>query len=168
MWWSSRIVEPSFVTNGSARREAREVHSAPARTSATRSCASGWSPLKNGSASDRELTSSDDRAHPLAEAVALAHVRLQVDRREVAVVADPLALERRDHTLARLVVGQEDDVDEPRADVVGVVGARQLDAVDVAQELVVAARPRASARARISSSRSSWPMPIAAATSLSR
>src|SRR3954453_7038574 len=77
------------------------------------------------------------RAHALAEAVALAHVRLQVDGRQIAVEADLLALEVRNHALARLVVRQDDDIDEPRAAVRLVIGARQLDAVDPSEQLAV-------------------------------
>src|SRR6266516_7569231 len=43
-----------------------------------------------------------DRTEALREAVALAHVLLQVDRGQVAVVADARAFEVRDHALARL------------------------------------------------------------------
>src|SRR6516162_11703001 len=60
-----------------------------------------------------------------------------MDRRQIPVEADPLALEGRDRPLPGLVVRQRDDVDEPGALVVDVVGARQLDAVDRREKLVV-------------------------------
>src|SRR5687768_12849281 len=60
-------------------------------------------------------------AEPLGEAVALAHVRLQVDARQVARGADPLALEVPDHGLTVEPLLELDDVDEPGASVVGVV-----------------------------------------------
>src|SRR5439155_1338408 len=91
----------------------------------------------------RERAGADvlgDRAEPLLEAEALAHVRLQVDRREVAVVADPLPLEGGDDPLARRGVWEEDDIDEPRPAVIAVVGARQSDPVQRAEKLLIALR----------------------------
>src|SRR5439155_20015413 len=79
-----------------------------------------------------------NRAQPFAEAVALAHVRLQMNRRQVAAAADALAIEVRDHALTGLVVLERDDVHEPRANVIVVVRVQKLDAVDVAQQLPVA------------------------------
>ena len=81
-----------------------------------------------------------DGAEPLAEAVALAHVRLQVDRRQVARRRDSLALELGDHPLAVGAARERDDVDEPGADVVGVVGERDLEPVDAGEQLAVAGR----------------------------
>src|SRR5207248_10133784 len=59
---------------------------------------------------------------------------------QVAVEADLLAFEGCDHALARVVVGQRDDVDEPRPRVGLVVPARQLDSGKAAEELVVTPR----------------------------
>ena len=78
------------------------------------------------------------RAEPLGEAVALAHVGLEVDRRQVARRADSLPLELGDHALAVAALVELDDVDEPRAHVVGVVGQRRARALDAGQQLVVA------------------------------
>ena len=76
---------------------------APRRRAPARPASSA---VKNGSARRARARVLRHRAQPLAEAVALAHVRLQVDRRQIAVEADRLALEVRDHALARRVVGQ--------------------------------------------------------------
>src|SRR3989442_5956568 len=80
------------------------------------------------------------RAHSRTEPVALAHVRLQVNRRQVAVEADRLALEMGDHPLARRVVRQGYDVDEPGPLVVVVIRTRKLDPVDVRQQVSIAFR----------------------------
>ena len=60
-----------------------------------------------------------------------------------------------------------DDVDEPRADVVGVVGERKLD-VEPSEQLPVALRDRRRRASRMRSSRSSCPIPSAAEMSSSR
>ena len=78
------------------------------------------------------------RQHPLGEAVALAHVRLEVDRRQVRRASRSRRSTSR--AITRVAVDarrQLDDVDEPRALVVVVVGERRLD-VDAGEQLVVA------------------------------
>ena len=120
----------------------------------------------NGSAIVRALQSSLTGQHPLAEAVALAHVRLQVDRRQVRRGCDAVIGESRHHGVAIDPRRELDDVDEPRADVVGVVRERRLD-VDAGEQLVVARGDLAPA-ARMRSSFSSCPMPSAAEMSSRR
>src|SRR5436190_22305229 len=61
-----------------------------------------------------------DRKHAFAEAVALAHVRLQMNARRVRAGLDTALLELVDDPRAVDAAGELDDVDEPRAAVVGV------------------------------------------------
>ena len=134
--------------------------------STTRSWSARSSRAWNGSAIVRALQSSLTGNIPSREPVALAHVRLQVDRRQVRRRRDAALREARHHAVAVGARGQLHDVDEPRADVVVVVGERQLD-VDVGEQLRVA--PATALRAaRIRSSFSSWPIPSAADTSSRR
>ncbi len=111
------------------RRHAIALRSA----SATRSWSSRSSRAWNGSAIVRALQSSLTGQHPLREAVPLAHVRLQVDRRQVRRRRDPLVATSCAITRVAVDAGRElHDVHEPRANVVVVVGERRLD-VDVAR-----------------------------------
>ena len=80
-----------------------------------------------------------DRAQPLGEPVPLAHVRLQVDARQVTGGLDAVLGEPADDLLAVGSGRQRDDVDEPRPLVLVVVGARQLEPGDVTEQLRVAA-----------------------------
>ena len=81
-----------------------------------------------------------DRAEPFPEPVPLAHVRLEVDAREVARGLDAPLFEHRDHGLPIRSSRQRDDVDEPRALVIRVVVAGELEPLDVCEQLAVARR----------------------------
>ena len=70
---------------------------------------------------------------PIAEP--LAHVRLQVDRGQVAAVATPALGEPAITLLAVDLRREADRVDEPGAPVIDVVGERRLDAVDAVEQL---------------------------------
>jgi hypothetical protein len=86
-----------------------------------------------------------------------------VDRRQVARGRESLALELGDHALAVGAARERDDVDEPRADVIGVVGERDLEPRRRREQLAVASAA-AWRSERIRSSFSSWPIPSAART----
>src|SRR5436309_721501 len=75
-----------------------------------------------------------DRAHALREAVGLAHVRLEMDGRHVVARLDALRLEALHDALAVDPRRKLDDVDEPRAPVVGVVREWRLDAIDTPKQ----------------------------------
>ena len=98
-----------------------------------------------GSPSCARSQSSLTGQHALGEAEPLAHVRLEVDRRQVRRARDALGAEPRDHAVAVDARGQLHDVDEPRALVVGVVGERHLD-VEPGEQLAVARRDLAARR----------------------
>src|SRR5438093_6978928 len=74
---------------------------------------------------DWSVTGVQTCALPISEAVALAHVRLQMNRRQVAAAADALAIEVCDHALTGLVVLERDDVHEPRANEIGRASCRE-------------------------------------------
>ena len=115
----------------------------------------------------RELSSSRNGAETGTKAVALLHVRLQVDARRVPGRLDPVRVEPPDHSFSISFRGQRDDVHEPGTLVISVVCAGELEARNRAEKLRCARRPRPGSQ-RISSSFSSWPMPIAARTSSRR
>ena len=141
---TARVQSTASTADAAARCGRRSDRGASA--CATRSWSSRSMAVKNGSASVRRDRSSETGQQPLAEAVALAHVRLQVDRREIAARRDALPLELGDHVLAVDAAVERDDVDEPRADVVGVVLERHRHALDVREQLAHSGpRPRAAA-----------------------
>src|SRR5918992_76712 len=74
----------------------------------------------------------------LDEAVVAPHVRLQVDARDVLRGRDSLATQRGHDGVAIELRSERDDVDEPRALVIGVVRSQRLDLVDAAEQLAVA------------------------------
>ena len=69
-----------------------------------------------------------------------------MNRRQVARGADAVPLELSDHPLAVDALGQRDDVDEPRALVLGVVRAGSIDAFDAVEQALV---PRSDSCARL-------------------
>ena len=87
-----------------------------------------------------------DGKHSLAEAVALAHVRLKVDRRHVGGRRDA-ALPMRRMTSSRSTPAEASHVHEPRAHVIGVIGGRRLD-VDAASSSRTASRRAAGSQSR--------------------
>src|SRR5436190_1605762 len=86
-----------------------------------------------------------DGAEARGEAVALTHVRLQVDTWEIARGLDPAGLELGDDSLPFFPCRQRHDVDEPGARVVGVVGAGELDTRHVREKRPIAGSGGAAA-----------------------
>ena len=85
-----------------------------------------------------------DGTQPDAIPEALPHVRLQVDARQVPRGLDAVSRERLDDRLAVGADRKRDDVDEPRALVLGVVVARELEtAIDSSSAVYRAATRRA-------------------------
>ena len=108
------------------------------------------------------------RAQPLRKPVELAHVRLEVDTRDVLGGCDAVRAESC-HDVVSVDAGRElDDVDEPRAPVIGVIGREWLYGVETGQQVRVAIGRLARRSERILSSFSSWPTPIAAWMSVQR
>src|SRR3954453_12546945 len=80
------------------------------------------------------------REHAFTEAVLLAHERLQMDARDVLRGADPLSAKVRHHSGTVDLRRELEDVDEPGASVLGIVGERRLGAVDAGEQLPVPLR----------------------------
>src|SRR5580765_4960824 len=87
VWCSSRIVEPSFVTKCSAFEiDATSMRCSKGRRERLRDALLRVT-LERGEERQREGAGAvvlGDRTEPFAEPVALAHVGLEVDRRQVA------------------------------------------------------------------------------------
>src|SRR4051794_16935841 len=90
-----------------------------------------------------------DREHPLAESEALAHVRLQVDGRQVRRARDAAVAQARDDLVAVDSPWKLHDIDEPRALVVAIVGERRVDVHAVEERRVAGGDVRTAREHRV-------------------
>ena len=122
------------------RRKPAATARRPAATSATYAWSSVGDTRVKGQRERAPAQFLRDGTEAFTEAVPLAHVRLEMDTGQIARRLDAGCVELTDHPLAVGAERQRDDVDEPRARVPLVVGARQLEAVDVLEQPPVARR----------------------------